>query len=146
MATRLSKSSKVLWGLLLFVLALRAVAGSALCDPYGEHRMPPGSAQVIGLLAHEGHAVVPHDPRRTPDQHPAGERSEHACEDPVYLTGEAASVSSVKWSQLDGTAVWSYAPAAVAQPASVAVRVLPRWATPPPPSSTPLELTRRLRI
>lgn len=146
MTTRLSKASKALAGVLLFVLALRAVAGPALCELYGEHQVPSGPAQAIESLAHEGHAVVPHEHRHMPDQHPAGERSEHACEDPVYLTGEAASASSVEWTKQHGKAVWSYAPAAVVQPASVAVRVSSRWATPPPPSITPLELTRRLRI
>ncbi|MCW5659989.1 MAG: hypothetical protein KIT60_19995 [Burkholderiaceae bacterium] len=147
MVTRLSKASKALWGVLLFVLALRAVAGPALCDPYGEHQVPGGSAQAIGSLPHERHAASSHDLYRTPAQHPTPESGDHACEEPVYLTGEAGANLPVKWSELQGKAVWSYAPAAIAQPESVVVQVWPRrWAAPRSPSSTPLELTRRLRI
>lgn len=136
------------WTAFLVLFAVRAIAGTALCELYGEHRVPPGAQHAAEAHAHAAHA---HGARgsQTPENHspseqPSHDRNDHACEEPVYLSGEPASLSAVRGSLAVHPISSSYAPAHDWTPVVVAMSVPPTPLAHPPPSCIRLDISSRL--
>ena len=163
------------WTAFLVLFAAQAVAGRAQCELYGDHGAPPAAWQAVesdGHLLHGVSGVRSHErpqaddirrpppeevketwggpalPREvsSPAQQPSQDGAGHACEEPVYLTGEQTSPSPVKSSLAGDPLRWSQPPARDWRPAAVAlIFPLPQMAH-PPPSRAPLCISSRLRI
>ena len=134
---------------LLLVFALRAVAGTALCELFGEHRAPPGAAQPIS--AHDRSAPAQHQAasheHRSSGEVPAKDHNEHACEEPTYLIDGTGAVAVKKVSFAVGdAAACTYAPATLLRPVPIAALVRPHCLDRPPPLCAPLDIAPRLRI
>lgn len=136
------------WAAFLVLFAVQAIAGTALCELYGEHRAPP-----VGLNAVEssdqtlrGTAGVRTHERSSPAEPRTHDGVDHVCEEPVYLTGGLASLSTIKSLLLVGTIPWSHAPAHDWPLAVLAVTAPPHQRARPPPPCAPLDISSRLRI
>lgn len=136
------------WSALLLLFAIRGVAGTALCELYGEHGAPPGTAQAVTARDHpapEKHRTAPHE-HRSPGEAPSNGRSDHACEEPVCLIEEPATVSVTKFSLTMGAVASTHASAGVLRPVAGAARLSPRRLAHPPRWRPPLDIAPRLRI
>lgn len=143
MATWRSKVARSAWTAFLVLFAVRAIAGTALCEIYGEHGAPPVAPYATEARVHAPHEAREHASRT---KQPSNESKEHICDEPVYLTGEAATPSVVKgWLTTDAMP-WSHAPAQAWKPVIAVVRVAPPQLAHPPPSRAPLDISPRLRI
>lgn len=142
-----SKLARNAWAAFLLVFAIRAVAGVALCEMYGEHRVPPGTAHIVVQEHDEQIAPAMHGHgHHSSDEAPSNDRSDHACEEPVYLTGGLASASVIKWSMAMDAMACCDAPIATFRPLVVDTSVARGQLAHPPPSRAPLDISPRLRI
>lgn len=136
------------WTAFLVLFAVRAIAGTALCELYGEHRVPPG-AQLAAethahpALAHGARGSQTHE-NHSPSEQPSHDRDDHVCEEPVYLSGEPASLSTVRGSLPVHPISSSCASARDWTPVVVAMSVPPTPMAHPPPSYTRLDISSRL--
>ncbi|MCW5660040.1 MAG: hypothetical protein KIT60_20250 [Burkholderiaceae bacterium] len=134
---------------LLLLFAMRAVAGTALCELYGEHGAPPGTAQAISAQdrsAPAQHRAAPHE-HGSSGEAPAKDRGDHACEEPTYLIDGTGAVAVKKLSFAVGdAAACTYAPATWLRPVPIAALTRPHCLERPPPSRAPLDIAPRLRI
>ena len=137
------------WTAFLLLFAVRAIAGTALCELYGEHPVPAGAQHAAEAHAHAAHAHgVRGDPaheHHSPSEQPSHDRDGHVCEEPVYLSGEPASFSALKGLPAVHATSSSFAPARDWIPVAVAMSVAPTQLAHPPPSSTRLDISSRLR-
>jgi hypothetical protein len=149
MGTWRRKLIRSAWTALLLVFAVRAVAGTALCELYGEHGAPAGTAQAITVRDHsapERHRAAQHE-HRSSGEAPSKDRSEHACVEAVQLIGGPAAVSATKaFLEMGAIAACAYAPAGLLRPVAVAARISPHCLERPPPLRAPLDIAPRLRI
>ncbi|MBI2750561.1 MAG: hypothetical protein HYX43_14895 [Burkholderiales bacterium] len=131
------------------LFAVRAIAGTALCELYGEHPLPPGAQHAAEAHAHAAHAHgalgSPTHENHSPSEQPSHDRDDHVCEEPVYLSGEPASLSALKGSLTVHAFPSSYAPARDWTPVVVAMSVAPTQLAHPPPFCTRLDISSRLR-
>lgn len=136
------------WTAFLVLFAVRAVAGTALCELYGEHPVPPGAQHAAEAHAHAAHAHgaigFPTHENHSPSEQPSNDRDDHVCEEPVYLSGEPASLSALKESLTVHAISSSYAPVRDWTPIVVAMSVAPTQLAHPPPSCTRLDISSRL--
>ena len=136
------------WAAFLVLFAVRAIAGAALCELYGEHSVPPGAQHVAEAHAHAAYAHgargSPTHENHSPSEQPSHDRDDHVCEEPVYLNGERASLSTVKGSLTVHAIPSSLAPARDWAPVVVAMSVAPTQLAHPPPSCTRLDVSSRL--
>ena len=136
------------WTVFLVLFAARAIAGTALCELYGEHEPLPGALHANAMDTQAPHGVA--DARKhespTPADQPSHDRDEHVCEESVYLAGEPPALSAVKWSLAVDAVPWSHAPARDWKPAAVPMSVAPSQLAHPPPSRSPLDISSRLHI
>lgn len=137
------------WTAFLLSFAVRAIAGTALCELYGEHPVPPGALHATEAHAHaarahearDSHAQENHSPSEPPSQ----ERDDHVCEELVYLTGETASLSTLKGSLTAPAIPSSHAAAHDWTTVAVVMNAAPpQWAHPPPYRNR-LDISSRLR-
>lgn len=137
------------WTAFLLLFAVRAIAGTALCELYGEHPVPPGAQHAAEAHAHAAHAHSargsPAHEHRSPSEQPSHDRDDHVCEEPVYLSGEPASFSALKGLLAVHAISTSYAPAHDWTPVVMAMSVAPTQLAHPPPSGTRLDISSRLR-
>jgi hypothetical protein len=129
---------------LMVLFAARAVAGAVLCDLYGEHPVPPAAAASshVHREAARAPATAGH---HADDERPADDRSDHACDEPIYLTGASVSAPNAKrWSVHD--AACAHVACAVPPPRIAAAVALRQQQTHPPRSVCPLKVSARLRI
>lgn len=131
---------------MLFVFG--AVAGAALCDLNVERNAPAGASHAMGSsgsapkLAEDAQTLIAQGQAHLPSD----DRDEHACEEPAYLTGEPAALSTLERSPKVDAIAGSYAPAGDWTPAVAATNgPHPRSMHPPSPR-TPLDIAPRLRI
>jgi len=147
MATWRRKLVRNAWTALLLVFAVRAVAGAALCELYGEHRAP---ADVVQAVQAHGDAVQLVREVQGHGQHsddgPSNDRSDHVCEEDVYLTDGWTSGPTFKWSMAMDALACRNAPVAEAFPPVAEASIAPRHFAQPPPSRAPLDIAPRLRI
>jgi len=134
------------WTAFLVLFAVRAIAGAVLCELYGEH--PPAASAGTAMQTQAPHGVV--DARKhanpPPADQPSHDRDNPVCEEPVYLTGEAAPLSAIKWPMTGDSIPWSHAPARDWNPAVAMVSFPPPQVAHPPLSRSPLDISPRLRI
>ena len=136
------------WTALLLLFAVRAIAGPALCELYGEHRVPPGSVQAGHIHGQPvpGERVATSNEYHAPTGHSSNDRPDHVCEETVYLTGNLAAASALKWSLAHDGLAWTHAPLRVTPPAALTAGISLQQLTHPPPSRAPLDVSPRLRI
>lgn len=135
------------WAALLLVFALRAVAGAALCELYGEHRVPADAAQPAQAHGDAAQlALEAHDHGGHSGHTPSNDRSDHVCEDVVYLTGGWTSGPTFKGSMAMDALACQAAPVAEAFLQGAAASIAPRHFAQPPPLLAPLDISPRLRI
>jgi hypothetical protein len=148
MAAWRRKLARSAWAGLLRLFAVRAVAGPALCELYGEHHAPPGEVQTATV--HEHAAQTAHGAQgadqHSSDEAPANDRSDHVCDEPVYLTDGWSSVSTFKWSMAMDALASCGAPFAGVRPHAVDTIDAPRRPAHPPPPRAPMDVSPRLRI
>lgn len=141
---RLTRSA---WTAFLVLFAVRAVAGTALCQLYGQHEFPPSPSHAA--VVHAPPTVVPDDCRYQsafPTDQPSHDRDGHVCEESVYLNNDPASLSVNKWPLPFDAIPWSHAPAHHWKPVVVVVSVAPQQPADDPPPRSPLDISPRLRI
>lgn len=148
MATRRIKLARSVWTAFLLLFAVRAIAGMALCESYGDHRIPPGAIHAIKAQIHSAHEArgTRVDLHSATGETPSNDRADHVCEEAVFLTGEPMVASAVKWSLAIHAVACSYVRADVLRPAVVVAGVSPQKFAHPPPTRTPLDIAPRLRI
>ena len=132
----------------LVLFAVRAVAGPALCEMLGEHRVPHGAAHAVTAHADSSREIrgTQDDHRHARLGHPSHDKSDHDCEEPVYLTGDRASLPTLDQSLSVASIAWSPAPRHDWKSAVVPKVVPPPPLAHPPPSRDPLDISARLRI
>ena len=137
------------WTAFLLLFAVRAIAGTALCELYGEHPVPPSAWHAAEAHGHAAHA---HGPRgdsthehHSPSEQPSHDRDDHVCEESVYLSGKPASFSTLKGLLAVHAISTSFAPARDWTPVAVAMGAAPTQLAHPPPSCTRLDISSRLR-
>jgi hypothetical protein len=146
MATWRSKLARSAWTAFLLLFAVRAIAGTALCEIHGEHRARPVSPDATQARVHApqgGHEAHKHASRT---EHPSNDSKEHVCEEPTSLTGGPPFLSAIKCSLTVDAIPWSHAPARDWEPVIAKVIVAPAQLTHPPSSRAPLDISPRLRI
>jgi hypothetical protein len=146
MATWRSKLARSAWTALLLLLAVRAIAGTALCDIYGEHRAPPVSPGPTQARVHAPQGAHEAHKHASRTEQPSNDSKEHICEEPASLTGGPAFLSAIKRSLTVDAIPWSHAPARDWEPVIAVVSVAPPQLAHPPPSRAPLDISPRLRL
>ena len=152
MTTWRRKLARSAWTALLLLFAVRAIAGPALCQIYGEHPVPHGSMQAStghghghgqpGPGSHSASAIE----HQSPSAHPSNGNGDHVCEEQVFLTSQATPASALKWSFAHDAIAWFQAPVGPVRPPVDAADVPRQKQARPPPSLAPLEIAPRLRI
>ncbi|OUM00430.1 hypothetical protein [Variovorax sp. JS1663] len=144
MATWRSKLARSAWTAFLLLFAVRAIAGTALCEIYGGHRAPPVSPDASFIHApQEAHQAHKHALRT---EQPSNDSKGHVCEEPAPLTGGPTFLSAIKWSLTVDAIAWSHAPGRNWEPVVAMVSVAPPQLAHPPPPRAPLDIAPRLRI
>ena len=139
--------AKSAWIAFVVLFAVRAIAGTTLCELYGEHSAPPGALHSVEPSGHALHGTAdmrtPEHP--TPAEQPSHDRDGHVCEEPVYVSGELASLSTLKGSPTVHAIPSPHAPARDWTPVVAAMSVAPAQLAHPPPSCTRLDISSRVR-
>lgn len=141
---RLARSA---WTAFLVLFAVRAIAGTALCQWYGQHEFPAGASHAA--VVHAPSTVAPDECRHQgafPTDQPSHDRDGHVCEESVYLNNDPASLSVSKLPLPFDAMPWSHAPARDWKPVAVVVSVAPQQPADAPPPRSPLDISPRLRI
>ncbi|HEX5683813.1 MAG TPA: hypothetical protein VFY73_07235 [Ideonella sp.] len=137
------------WVAFLLVFAIRAMAGAALCESYGEHPMPPGASHSTAVhdhAAHDSHdAAAGHGPQAS-DVAPADGRGDHVCEAAVFLTAESSSALIFKYPMVMDTVARCGAPIGDFRLHDAEAFVTLLQFAHPPPCRTPPDISPRLRI
>ena len=136
------------WTAFLMLFVFRAVAGAALCDLNVAHKVPAGVSHAMGSSGITPKLADAAQAFKTQGQShaPSNDRDEHACEEPAYLTGEPATLSTLERSPKVDAIACSYAPAGDWTLAVAATNGPHRRSTHPPTPRTPLDIAPRLRI
>lgn len=143
-----SATAKNAWVAFLLLFAVRAIAGTALCELYGEHAASRGISHSIEQRSQTPPTAIDMHATQSasPAEQPSHDGADHVCDEPKFLTSESASSPITKWLQaLDlSSCLHSRAPdlGPEALPIGVSTLRLER----PPPSLRPLDVSPRLRI
>lgn len=145
MTARRSKLARGAWIALLVLFAVRAVAGSVLCELCDEHRPPPGNVHPKVEASPRTHSHAGHE-LHSASESPASVPTEHVCDEPVYLADELASDLIGKLSSCHDEFACDQWAFAVLRPEVTTAGSARQQQTHPPPSRTALDISRRLRI
>ena len=143
MTTWRNKLARSAWAAFLLLFAIRAIAGTALCQSYGDHRAPQSAPNATEARAHIHHATHEHASR---SEQPSDDRQDHVCEEPAYLIGDPVLLSPIKVSLTADAMPWLHAPGRDWKLVLEVVSVPPPPLAHPPPSRAPLDISPRLRI
>lgn len=140
--------AKNAWVALLLLFAFRAIAGTALCELYGEHTVPPGLAHSIEERSHEPSTAIGMHATQgvSPAEQPSHDGADHVCDEPRFLTSESASSAITKWLQALDLSSCLHSRAPDLGPEALPIGVLTLRLERPPPSLRPLDVSPRLRI
>ena len=143
-----SATARYAWTAFLLLLAVRAIAGQALCEWYGEHTAPLGISHSIEERSHAPNAAI--DMRASqnvsPAEQPVHEGADHVCDEPKFLTTESASPAITKWLQALDMTSCLHSRAQDLSPVWLATSLPRPRLEHPPPSLPPLDVSPRLRI
>jgi hypothetical protein len=143
MAARRRTLARIAWTAFLLLFAVRAIAGTAVCEFYGGFGAPTGAQHANDVRSHAPQQTYE---RALPAQQPSSDGDEIACEEPVYLTGQPLVLPTIKCSPAIDAISWSYALTRDCKTTPSVESVSPRQSARPPPSFSPLDLSPRLRI
>jgi len=137
------------WIAFLVLFAAWVIAGTSLCEWYGEREPPPGASHAVATHAQAPHGLVAglKHVGASPMGQASHDRGDQVCEELAYLPGGAQALpSTIKRSLTVDAIPWSHAPARNWAPAVVMASASPPQWVHPPPSRSPLDISPRLRI
>jgi len=136
------------WIAFLILFAAWVIAGTSLCEWYGEREPLPGASHAMAMHAQAPHGLVVALKHvvAAPMGQASHDRGDQVCEELAYLPGAQALPSAIKRPLTVDAAPWSHAPARDWTPAVAAASVSPPQWVHPPPSRSPLDISPRLRI
>ena len=142
-----SAAARCAWTAFLLLFAVRAIAGTALCELYGEHSAPQGMTHSIEERSHAPSVAI--DMRATqnvsPAEQPFHEGADHVCDEPKFLTTESASPAFTKWSQALDMTCCLHSRAQDLSPVRLATSLPELRLEHPPPALPPRAVCPRLR-
>jgi hypothetical protein len=143
-----SAVAKNAWVAFLLLFAFRAIAGTALCELYGEHTVPPGLAHSIEERSHAPSTAIGMHATQgvSPAEQPSHDGADQVCDEPKFLTSESTSPPITKSLQALDLNSCLHSRAQDLGPEVLPIGVPKLRLEHPPPSLPPLDVSPRLRI